>query len=198
MTIRNQLYKGFGILLLILGVLLIVDLGALWKARSASGDASATLEAFRTAGAVRNKIMENRLNLNNFLLSGDPRDEDKVNRGFGELSDLVKRGQSLQSQNGSDIVKTALFQVESTETSWADNLAKPLLAKRHQVDSGDVNVSHLHILYLQKAHVSWLAKSSAVLDQANKDVESALTESQNSARNASFWAGVIILAGTLF
>jgi len=198
MTIRNQLYKGFGILLLILGVLLIVDLGALWKARSASGDASATLEAFRTAGAVRNKIMENRLNLNNFLLSGDPRDEDKVNRGFGELSDLVKRGQSLQSQNGSDIVKTALFQVESTETSWADNFAKPLLAKRHQVDSGDATVSDLQIFYLQKDPASWLAKSSAVLDQANKDVESALTESQNSARNASFWAGVIILAGTLF
>ena len=73
MTIGKQLYKGFGVLLAILAVLLVVDLAALWKARSASNEAAATLESVRTAEAVRFQIMQNRLNLNNFLLSGDPR-----------------------------------------------------------------------------------------------------------------------------
>ena len=162
MTIGKQLYRGFGVILAMLAILLVVDLAALWKAKSASNEAAATLESVRTAEAVRYQIMQNRLNLNNFLLSGDPRDEDKVNKGFTELSDLIRRG---QSQTSNDFLRTALIQVEGTEASWADNFAKPLLAKRHQVDSGDATVSDLQIFYLQKDPASWLAKSSAVLDR---------------------------------
>ena len=194
MTIRQQLYKGFGIVLGMLALLLIVDLGALWSARRAGQEASGALETEHTASSVRSKIMENRLNLNNFLLSGDPRDEDKVNRGFNELADLIKRG---QAQTGNEILRTALIQVDSTETSWSDNFAKPLLAKRHQVDSGDATVSDLQIFYLQKDPASWLAKSNAVLDQANADVEKALTESKNAADRSSTAAGAIIVVGTL-
>jgi len=182
------------VILAILAVLLVVNLAALWKARSASNEASATLESVRTAEAVRYQIMQNRLNLNNFLLSGDPRDEDKVNHGFTELSDQLKRG---QTQTANDYLRTALIQVESTEASWADNFAKPLLAKRHQVDSGDATVSDLQIFYLQKDPASWLNKSSAVLDQANTDISKALTESQTLASRASLISVFIVLLGTL-
>jgi methyl-accepting chemotaxis protein len=194
MTIGKQLYRGFGVILGVLAILLIVDLAALWKAKSASNEAAATLESVRMAEAVRYQIMQNRLNLNNFLLSGDPRDEDKVNRGFTELSDLIKRG---QSQTSNDFLRTALIQVEGTETSWADNFAKPLLAKRHQVDSGDATVSDLQIFYLQKDPASWLAKSSAVLDQASSDISKALNESQAVAARASTISGLIVVVGAL-
>src|SRR5664279_763281 len=109
MTIGKQLYKSFGTILAILAVLLVVDLVTIYKARTASSEAAATLESVRTAEATRYQIMLNRLNLNNFLLSGDPRDEEKVNRGFSELSDLVKRG---QSQTNNEFLRTALIQVE--------------------------------------------------------------------------------------
>ena len=194
MTIRRQLYNGFGVVLVILVVLLIVDLGALWKAKSASSEAAATLEAVRTAEQVRYQIMQNRLNLNNFLLSGDPRDEDKVNRGFTELSDIIKRG---QSQSGSEYLRTALIQVESTEASWADNFAKPLLAKRHQVDSGDATVSDLQIFYLQKDPASWLNKSSAILDQTTSDITRASQDTNATADRASSISSGVTTLGTL-
>src|SRR5215472_15758474 len=194
MSIGKQLYRGFGVILAILAVLLVVNLAALWKARSASNEASATLESVRTAEAVRYQIMQNRLNLNNFLLSGDPRDEDKVNHGFTELSDQLKRG---QTQTANDYLRTALIQVESTEASWADNFAKPLLAKRHQVDSGDATVSDLQIFYLQKDPASWLTKSSAVLDEANTNIGKALAQSEKAASLASALSFVIITLGTL-
>jgi len=194
MTIGKQLYRGFGVILAMLAILLVVDLAALWKAKTASNEAAATLDSVRTAEAVRYQIMQNRLNLNNFLLSGDPRDEDKVNKGFTELSDLVKRG---QSQTANDYLRTALIQVEGTEASWADNFAKPLLAKRHQVDSGDATVSDLQIFYLQKDPASWLAKSSAVLDQASADISRALNESQAAATRASTISGLIVVVGAL-
>ena len=90
MTIEKQLYKSFGTILAILLCLLIVDVGAILKARSASSEAASTLKSVRTIESVRYQIMQNRLNLNNFLLSGDPRDEDKVNKGFTDLTDTVK------------------------------------------------------------------------------------------------------------
>jgi methyl-accepting chemotaxis protein len=196
MTIKQQLYRSFGAILLILLILLVVDVGSIWKASSASTEAANTLDSVRTIGDVRFQIMQNRLNLNNFLLSGDPRDEDKVNKGFTEFADLVKQGESKSSSN--DVMHTALIQVESTESSWADNFAKPLLAKRHQVDSGDATVSDLQIFYLQKDPASWLTKSSTVLDQANTDISKSLTRSESAATTARAISFSIVVIGTIF
>jgi methyl-accepting chemotaxis protein len=195
MTIKTQLIRSFGTILGILVVLLIVDSLSIWKASSASGEAASTLDSVRTIESVRYQIMQNRLNLNNFLLSGDPRDEDKVNRGFSELADTVKQG---ESKTNNEFLHTALIQVESTESSWADNFAKPLLAKRHQVDSGDATVSDLQIFYLQKDPASWLTKSSTVLDQANADIGKALNQSEATATFASKASFAIVVIGTIF
>src|ERR1700720_2454654 len=195
MTIGKKLYAGFGSILVILVALFIVNIVAGLKEQTARSDASSALQSVRTVEAVRYQIMLNRNNLNNFLLSGDPRDEDKVNHGLVDINEIIKRG---ESQAGSDVLHTALIQVESTEASWGDNFAKPLLAKRHQVDSGDATVSDLQIFYLQKDPASWLTKSSTVLDQANTDTSKALTQSESAASTASRWSFGIVVFGTLF
>jgi methyl-accepting chemotaxis protein len=182
MTIGKKLYLGFGSILSILVLLLVVNLIAGWKQGSARKDAATALESFRAIKSVHDQIMLNRLYLNNFLLSGDPRDEEKVTRGLQEGNEIMKRG---ESQAGSDALRSELLQVEGTEASWADNFAKPLLAKRHQVDSGDATVSDLQIFYLQKDPASWLVKSSTVLDQSNQEIQKALDDSNNSATIAS-------------
>jgi methyl-accepting chemotaxis protein len=194
MTIGNQLKRGFGLVVVALVILLFVDLAALWKAGRASQESAATLDSVRASESVRYQILLNRLNLNNFLLSGDPRDEEKVNRGFSDLNDAIKRG---QTQTNNDFLRNALIQVETTEASWADNFAKPLLAKRHQVDSGDATVSDLQIFYLQKDPASWLTKSASVLDQANTDITKALIDSQATAKMASLLSMIIVVCGTV-
>src|SRR5277367_1741221 len=194
MTIGNQLKRGFGLVVVALVILLFVDLAALWKAGRASQESAATLDSVRSSESVRYQILLNRLNLNNFLLSGDPRDEEKVNRGFSDLNDAIKRG---QTQTNNDFLRTALIQVESTEASWADNFAKPLLAKRHQVDSGDATVSDLQIFYLQKDPASWLTKSSSVLDQTNQSITKAGEETTQSARSWGNISTFLTTGGTL-
>src|SRR5258705_10548188 len=94
MTIKQQLYRSFGAILLILLILLFVDIGSLWKASSASTEASNALDNKTNLEVGRSKILENHLNLNNFLLNGDPRDEDKVNKGFLELNDISKESEA--------------------------------------------------------------------------------------------------------
>src|SRR5271168_968113 len=192
MTIGKRLYLGFGAILIILCLLFFVNIGAGFREQSARKDFKAALDGVRSIESVRNQVMLNRLDLNNFLLSGDPRDEDRVTKGLTTMSDLVKRG---QSQAATEALRTGLLQVESTETSWADNFAKPLLAKRHQVDSGDATVSDLQIFYLQKNPASWLTKSSAALDQTSQDITKSLNETTKSAERASsvsMWGTLIL------
>ena len=194
MTIGKKLYLGFGSILSILVLLLVVNLVAGWKASSARKDASVAWESRQAIESVSHQIMLNRLNLNNFLLSGDPRDEEKVTRGLQDVNDIMKRG---EAQAGSDALRSSLTQVEGTEASWADNFAKPLLAKRHQVDSGDATVSDLQIFYLQKDPASWLAKSSAVLDQAIIEITKSFDDSTKSADTASKFSTGLTTFGTL-
>jgi methyl-accepting chemotaxis protein len=195
MKIGKKLYVGFGAVLAVLLVLFIVNMFAGLRERSARLDASTALESVRAIEAVRYQIMLNRLNLNNYLLSGDPRDEEKVNKGLIDIAEAIKRG---ESQALADNLKAALMQVESSEAAWADNFAKPLLAKRHQVDAGDATVSDLQIFYLQKDPGSWLSKSSVVLDRTNLDISKSLDETSKSAASASTASTIATSGGTLF
>lgn len=194
MSIGKKLYIGFGSILAILVILLGINIFAGFRERSARMDASNAVQSVRAVDTVRYQIMMNRLNLNNFLLSGDPRDEDRVNRGFADVADLIKR---TESQTRNEALRNALIQVESAETSWADNFAKPLLAKRHQVDSGNTTVSDLQVFYLQKDPSSWLAKSSGVLDQADTEIGQARDQTARSADLASNFTTFFNTIGTL-
>src|SRR5450432_2178024 len=194
MTIGKKLYVGFGSILAILVALFVVNTIAGVKERSAQDDASTALKSVRTIETVRYQLMLNRNNLNDFLLSGDPRDEERVDRGLSNIIESLKQG---ESQTESDALRAALLQVEGTESAWRDNFAKPLLAKRHQVDSGDATVSDLQIFYLQKDPGSWLTKSSAVLDQTNAEITRSLDETTRSAIRASNFSTALTSGGTL-
>jgi methyl-accepting chemotaxis protein len=194
MTIAKRLYVGFGVILGILGLLFLVNIVAGLMNTTARNDSKAALDNKGTIESVRYQIMLNSHNMDNFLLSGDPRDEEKVNKGFGDINDLIKRG---EAQTSNDSVKIALNQVESTETSWADNFAKPLLAKRHQVDSGDATVSDLQIFYLQKDPASWLTKSSAILDEVSSNITKSYEASAASAKRANDISTGVTTVGTL-
>src|SRR3981081_4379847 len=103
MKIGKKLYVGFGSVLAVLVLLFIVNMFAGLRERSARQDASTALESVRAVEAVRYQIMLNRLNLNNYLLSGDPRDEEKVTHGLQDANESMKRG---ESQAGSDALRT--------------------------------------------------------------------------------------------
>src|SRR5215475_6832999 len=119
MSIGKKLYAGFGLLLATLAVVFLVNGYSALRERSSRSDAQAAMDSVQTIEAVRLQIMLNRLTLNNFLLSGDPRDEEKVNKGMTELADTLKRGEAQTAS--SDILHTAFIKVESTEVSWGDN-----------------------------------------------------------------------------
>src|ERR1700685_2589403 len=195
MTIGKKLYYGFGAILAIMLALFVINVITVRREYSAQDTAKATLAAKQSIDDARFQMMENRLYLSNYLLSGDLRDEDKTNKGVGDLLALLKDAQAKSLDTG---LRAALAQVGDAEASWAENFAKPMIAKRHQVDAGDATVSDLQIYYLQHDPASWLSKSAAMLEQADNTAQKLLEDSNNSATAATTWSTWIITVGTLF
>jgi methyl-accepting chemotaxis protein len=194
MTIAKKLYMGFGAILVTMLALFILNIFTVRREYTARDTVAATLSDVQSIESVRFQMMENRLFLGNYLLSGDLRDEDRTNKGVANLFSQLKDSQTKASDQ---TLRNALSQVEDTEHSWYENFAKPLIAKRHQVDSGDTTVSDLQIYYLQHDPGSWLTKSSDVLDGANLAVRKSLDDSNSSARNATSLSTILSTVGTL-
>src|SRR6202046_5104115 len=194
MTIGKKLYLGFGLILAIMLVLFVVNLFTVRREYAARDAVRATLGDVQTIEGVRLQMMENRLFLGNYLLSGDLRDEDKTNKGVNDLFSILNEAQGKLSDSN---LRAALVQVEENEHGWSENFAKPLMAKPHPVDSGAAPVSDLQIYYLQHDPASWVNKSAAALDDANKAVRKSLDDSNASAQSATGWSTGITTAGTL-
>lgn len=194
MTIGKKLYLGFGAILAIMLVLFVVNLFTVRREYNARATVRETLGAVQTIENVRLQMMENRLFLGNYLLSGDLRDEDKTNKGVNDLLSLLKDAENKLPDAS---LRSALAQVDENERGWADNFAKPMMAKRHQVDSGDATVSDLQIFYLQHDPAAWVNKSAAALEDADKGVRRSLDDSNASAQSATSWSTGITTAGTL-
>jgi len=194
MTIGKKLYYGFGAILAIILFLFVINIVTVVRQYSTREAVRATLSDVQTIESVRYKIIENRLSLGNYLLSGDLRDEERTKKGESELQDLLKDGEAKANDRE---LRAALSQVEDNERGWADDFAKQMIAKRHQVDSGDATVSDMQIFYLQQDPTVWVNKSTGILDQANQAVRKAQDDSNASAALATWVSGIITTVGTL-
>ncbi|MGC1106752.1 MAG: methyl-accepting chemotaxis protein [Candidatus Acidiferrales bacterium] len=182
MTIGKKLYTGFGSILLILSIVFAVNLSALLREHSVRKKAASTLESVQVIESVRYQMMEARLGLRNFLLSGDPRIEATTNKQESDLIDYIVKA---EANNNDEVLHDALVQVEASEQDWDQDFARPLIAKRHQVDSGDSTVSDLQVFYLEKNPGSWIGKSIDVLDDAETRLRQSLDAANDSAARAS-------------
>jgi len=157
MTIGKKLYVNFGIILTMVLILFLVNWSAVQREHTAKAAAASSTELADTTKLVGSQMMQNRLYLSNYLLSGDTREVDRMNEGLRILNDKLELGQSLAS---SDKVKTSLGKVQQLEQSWGKEFAQPLIEKRKEVDSGNATVAELQIYYLQKDASAWVKNST--------------------------------------
>src|ERR1700681_3397679 len=164
MTIGKKLYTNFGIVLTMVVVLFLVNWAAVRREHSAKDAAAASLKLADSTNAVRFQMMQNRLYLSNYLLSGDTREVDRMNEGLRILNEKVEQGKIMAN---TDQVRNALAKVQQLEQAWGKEFAQPLIEKRKDVDSGNATVAELQIYYLQKDASSWVKNSTDSLDVAD-------------------------------
>ncbi len=194
MTIGKKLYVNFGAVLAMVVVLFLVNLVAVQREHSAKAAASQALQMAETNDKIRFQMMQNRLYLSNYLLSGDTREVERLNDGSRILQDSLQTAQNLAN---SEQQKAALAKVQTSEQNWARDFAAPLSEKRKDVDSGNATVAELQIFYLQKDASSWVkaaTDSLEVADQENTKVLEARRKSDETAATATI---VIALFSTL-
>src|SRR6478736_6475288 len=194
MTIGKKLYVNFGIILTMVLVLFLVNWSAVQREHAAKAAASASLELADATNSVRFQMMQNRLYLSNYLLSGDTREVDRMNEGLRTLNEKLELGKTLAN---SDQVKNSLNKVQQLEQSWGKEFAQPLIEKRKDVDSGNATVAELQIYYLQKDASSWVKNSTDALDIADGENRKQVEERQSSDQTAATWTILISLLFTL-
>ncbi|HTF44689.1 MAG TPA: hypothetical protein VK641_12355, partial [Terriglobales bacterium] len=197
MTISKKLYMNFGAVLAMVIVLFLVNLIAMEREHAAKAAASQALQMAAVTNRIQFQMMQNRLYLSNYLLSGDSREIDKMNDGVRVLNETL--GDS-QKQSNSEQQKTALDKVQKNEQAWAAEFASPLLEKRKQVDSGNATVADLQIFYLQKDASSWVKNSTDALDVATLETQKLLDErrkSDDSAGTYTIWVALLSTLGAL-
>ena len=194
MTIGKKLYFGFGSILAIMLLLFIISIFSVQRQYTTHAAVAATLSDVQTIESVRYKMIENRLFLGNYLLSGDVRDEEKANKGVADLEEVLRQGESMAADPS---LRSALTQVEENERNWADNFAKDMIAKRHHVDAGNGSVADLQVYYLQHDPASWINKSTSILDDANRAQRRVQESSNQSADSATMISAIFTTAGTL-
>jgi len=191
MTIGKKLYMNFGIILTMVVVLFLVNLLAVQREHSAKASAAASLKLTDNSNTERFQMMQNRLYLSNYLLSGDTREVDRMNEGLRILNQKVEDGKTFAT---SDQQKTALNRFQQLENAWAKEFAQPLIDKRKDVDSGNATVAELQIYYLQKDGPSWVKNSTEALDLAdaeNKKLVDAASSSDDTASKLTILFSVI-------
>jgi len=165
MNIGKKLYLSFGGILATVVLLAVVILFAVWREHDTKAAAQRSMDMTQATSMVRFEMMQNRLHLQNYLLSGDTRDVEKMNEGVRRLAEALRRAQGLAND---DQQRASLEKVQQFEQSWGVEFANPLAEKRRQVDSGNATVAELQIFYLQKDPNSWVSRSSDVLDQVDQ------------------------------
>jgi methyl-accepting chemotaxis protein len=194
MTIGKKLYTNFGIILCMVVVLFLVNWSAVQREHAAKAAAAASLELADSTNAVRFQMMQNRLYLSNYLLSGDTREVDRVNDGLRGLNDKLEQGKTLAN---SEQVKTALAKVQQLEQAWGKEFAQPLIDKRKDVDSGNATVAELQIYYLQKDASSWVKNSTDSLDVADSENRKLVEERRKSDETAATATIIISMLSTM-
>ncbi|MBZ5704064.1 MAG: HAMP domain-containing protein [Acidobacteriia bacterium] len=194
MTIGRKLYANFGAILLMVVVLFLVNYFAVQREHSAKAAASQALQLAEATDTVRFQMMQNRLYLSNYLLSGDTREVERMKEGVNLLNEKLQGTEKLAN---SEQQRAALQKVQQSEQNWAREFAAPLVEKRKDVDSGNATVAELQIFYLQKDASSWVKNATEYLDLADQENRRVLDDRRQSDETAATATIVIALFSTM-
>src|SRR6266568_2625680 len=195
MSISKKLYLTFGAILLGVVVLFTVIFWAVNREQSTKSATKQALDMSDTTAHIHFQVMQNRLYLSNYLLSGDSREVERMNDGVHQLSEYLEKGQKLAT---SDQQRSALDTVSKNESAWVSEFAQPMLQKRREVDAGNATVADLQIYYLQKDASSWVKTSTDALNIANEETNHIVDQRQKEDTTAGNWTVGAAVLSTLF
>ena len=190
MTIGQRLKQGFNIVLYLLGGIFAVNLIAIIVLTQAQSSAKRLSDLQKVASDAGFQMMQNRLSLSNYLLSGAPKDLEALSKGSADIQKALD--DNIRALGSSDRdMNDLMVKLREAEQEWKRSFADPMVEKRKQVDAGNTTVGELQVYYLTAEPEKWLEKSRMPLTQLNEKVTSELASQQVWSKWV-FWIAVIL------
>lgn len=194
MTISKKLYVNFGMILALVVLLCVVIFAAVEREHHARSATAQATESARAAEAIRFQLMQNRLHLADYLLSGSEKDLQTTEEGVNHLQEALH----VAKENGADDEqRSALSRLHDAEHDWEENFLQPLIAKRKEVDGGKATVADLQVYYLQQDPDRWTRNSASLLDEAERANTRALAAQHAGDEAAGNLTIAVALLGTI-
>src|SRR5690242_11286587 len=174
MTIAKKLYYGFGAMIALVFLLGLANVGALLREHSAKKHTHRSFVLLRQTSALQYQQDQNQIHLNNYLLSGDPSEAEKVMTGVSQLDEAIHETKT----NATDEERVPLDRLNEAQHDWVEQFARPLMQKRKEVDAGNATVAELQIFYLQRNPAEWMRTVKDPVDQTMAATEQVLQQQE--------------------
>ncbi|MGA2988884.1 MAG: methyl-accepting chemotaxis protein [Candidatus Korobacteraceae bacterium] len=171
MTIRKKLLRSFGLVLAIMLLAFFVSMLAMWRERSTKLATKQAEELSLTAGVVRFHMMQSRLSLSNYLLTGVTGEVDRLRAEQRQLNEALQAAKSMAQ---SETTRAQLAKMEQVERDWNDKFVDKMLEERRLVDAGKASHRDLQKIYLQLDPQYWVRSSSEAVESIRADTQKVL------------------------
>ena len=132
-------------------VLFFANLVSVLREMSAKSAAQKALDMAASIDHLRFQMMQNRLALEGYVLTGSP---DPLNQFRSGMDTFEKDLADARGKAYSDGQRTALMQLEQRNKNWYNDFATPLLDKGKQVELGNADGAAIQLAYIS-AKNSW-------------------------------------------
>ena len=174
---------SFSAMLLLVVVLFITNILSVVREKGAKNAAANALAMAGAIDSLRFQMMQNRLSLESYVLTGSPDPLSQFRSGMDAFTKDVAAARVLAS---SDAQRSALGQLELRNKAWYEIFATPLLEKGKQVELGNADGASIQIAYIS-AKNTWESKPQPeeALDAIARDNQLEVMQRREQDSNAS-------------
>lgn len=189
---KKLFYLNLG-LILTLVLLCAVNVIAVQREHAARAASAKAAQAAKSGEEVRYQLMQNRLHLSNYLLSGDGRELQAVEDGVVKLQNELR---AAEENSLNEAQRASLTRLHDSEREWEDSFLRPVVAKRKDVDNGKATVAELQIFYLQENPNQWTRTAAGYLDEAETATARLVADQHMQDASAGNVTITVALVGT--
>ena len=195
MNIRNKLLLNFALLLGALGLGYLVSIYAMYRAHEAKTALGNALELSLATENVRHQMMENRLALSNYLLTGSGSELDRLHEGNSRTADLLREAQTKATDPGQ---RAGLNRIEAIEHDWYSNFADKFIQEHKEVDDGKITANDLLGQYTRAEPTEQLKRSNEVINEVQGENRRLLETDRASDEDALRLIVLVSVFGAVF
>lgn len=193
-TIRKRLIVSFTAMICLVVMLFVANAISVRREREAKAAAQTALDMASAIEKLRFQMMQNRLALDGYVLTGSPDPLTQFRSGIIMFDRLLADARNKAYSDGQH---AALNDLEQRNRNWYTNFAAPLLDKGHQVELGNADGAAVQIAYIQ-AQNTWSREPQPdqALDNAEKDNERELATRRAADSTSSvvtFFASLAVM-----